>query len=416
VTPSPFRTRTVVVLVAGSLVSLLAGFFWSVFGPEISLPPQAATDAYSRSAVGHRALVESLRDLGVPVETSRTRTMAKARRASLVVVAEPDPDLSDTALTELRAILDSTAPVLLVLPKWAPSADPFGRVAHVTWKDEEMVLDVLHEASADLSIARPSSAPAPWSTLDLDGTPSLSRPQLLKRPRLPAFEPLVTAANGDVLAGVLHREGDLRDVTIVADPDLVENHGLHQGDNAVLAVSLVTRAREGGGPVVVDETLHGHAYVPSVFRSLFRWPLALATLQAFLAAVVWVWAGIGRFGAPSPPAVATERATRDLVARTADLLHRGRHGAHVLARYLASAVHDVARTTQAPAGLSGPALDEWMLGLEAARRPSKTLASLRARVGEARAAGPRDARKLVATASAIHAWRREMTHGAVGGS
>jgi len=414
-TGSPFRTRTVVVLAIAGGVSLVAGFLWSVFGPEISTAPSSSHDAFSRSAVGHRALVELLRALDIPVETSRVRTAAKAERASLLVVAEPNLDERPDGEAVLRGLLSTKAPVLLVLPKWHERTAGPGRVEEVWWRDVGEVSRVLHQVEAALAIVRPAKV-ASWRTRGgVEGTPEVARPQLLARSRLAGFEPLVASDEGAALVGRLERD-DEPDVTIVADPDLLEVHGLHRGDNAAIVVGLVEAARRGDGPVVVDETLHGHEYDPSVFRELFRWPLVLATVMAALASAFWLWSGIGRFGAPLRLAPDTDRGTRELVARTAELLHRGGHGAHVLSRYLASSIQEVARTTQAPPGLSGPALDEWLAHLEAARSPATTLAVLRRRVGEARLAGPRDARRLVGTAGAIHAWRREMTHGAVGGS
>ena len=414
---SPFRTRTIVVLAVACGTSLVAGFLWSVFGPEIAIPPSSSQDAFSRSAVGHRALVETLREVGIPVETSRTRTAAKAERASLLIVAEPDLTTKRDGARVLAALLESSAPVLVVLPKWSERGGDAGRVDAVGWLPASQVAEVLHAVDPALSVVRPDHPVESWKTRDdiPDLDPDVPRPQLLARSLIKGFRPLVEAPDGSALVAVMARE-DASDVTVVADPDLLENHGLHRGANAPLAVAIVAAARRGDGPVLVDETLHGNEYDPSVFRELFRWPLVLATATATLAAALWLWSGMGRFGAPARPTPDGDRGTRDLVARTAELLHRGGHGAHVLARYLASAVQEVARTTQAPQGLSGAALDEWLRHVESARKPSRTLSELRQRVSEAKAMAPRDARRLVTTAGAIHAWRREMTHGAVGGS
>jgi hypothetical protein len=413
VTPPVFRGGTVAVLACVGAVSLLVGLLWGVFGPDLGTPPTSGTDAYSRSAIGHRAFVETLRAAGIPVETSRARTAEKGERASLVIVAEPDLERRANSYDDYRSVLASGAPVLLVLSKWRGEESEPGRVAKVAWRSGEAVEAPLHEVDPSLSIARPEPASLFWARGVLPETPELLHPQLLAPTALASVERLVESSEGHVLAAVIHRAAG-QPVTVVADPDLLSNHGLGRGDNALLAVALVARARDGEGPVVVDETLHGHAYDPSVFRELFRWPLALGTAAAAIAAGLWLWSGMGRFGAPAPPEPVGAAGTTELVARTADLLHRGGHGPHVLGRYLASAVAEVARATQAPADASGKALDAWLAHLEAARAPTRTLASLRTRVADAREAGPRDARRLVDTAMAVHAWRREMTHGAVG--
>src|SRR5262249_44640647 len=74
---------------------------------------------FSRSAIGHAGIADTLQRLGVPVVKSRNNSADKLGKDGVLVIAEPRPTaLSDPAL---RALLDARA-VLLVLPKWTGKA------------------------------------------------------------------------------------------------------------------------------------------------------------------------------------------------------------------------------------------------------------------------------------------------------
>ena len=403
---SPFRRRTVVVLAVVGSLSLATFLLLLVFGPELSSPPSAATNGYSRSAVGHRALVELLKRTGVPVVVSRVRDPQARARASLVVVAEPDleDDARPERAFELDHMLRSGPPVLLVLPKRRTTDD----ASHPGWVlgaevgPVEVARRVLRRAipAADVVDAKPARG---WDPGRLGVVPDLEAPRLVVAPLRGA----VVSAPG---AGALVETANDR-VTVLSDADLVATHGLVRGDNAILVSRLVDALRDGDGAVVIDETLHGFEYQPGIFRELFRFPLSLALAAAVLTGLLLVWAGIGRFGSPEapPPAIAPGKAY--LLSSTADLLYRGGHVGLALDRYLASTVQDVAHATHAPQTLGKAELREWLDRVGEARGASRTIAELERSTANAAAAGAREPREVVAAATAVHAWRKEMVDG-----
>ena len=407
-----FGHRTTILLVLVAALSLVTGILFIVLGPELSSPPSFQSDTYSRSAVGHRAFVELLRGLDVPVLAVRSHTAARARSASLLVIAEPDLRGADPARrARLDQMLAQAPRVLLVLPKWYATAEPGGHgwIREAALREDAAVETVLREANPRLSLLYPAAALlGPWDG-QVGASPALERPQLAKPD--PDLEPLLSSREG-VLFGLLpHGRTHLY---LLTDPDVIETHGLHRGENALLAARAIEIAREGtDGPVLFDETLHGFELEPSAWRELFRFPLSLALVQVVISTLVLLWAGMSRFGAPvkAPPAI--EPGKRFLVESTADLLLRGGHAPHALERYLHGTVQDVARGTHAPATLAPAALREWLARVAEARGVRATVGDLEREVAEAAAAGAKEPRRIVAAALSVHGWRKEMIDGPV---
>ena len=141
---------------------------------------------------------------------------------------------------------------------------------------------------------------------------------------------------------------------MLADPDVIANHGLaHQG-NAALALALIKALRQGDGSVVFDETVHGFVVRPaSPFLLLFRFPFVVATVQGLLAVALLLWATLGRFGAPqsAPPALSAGR--EGLLQNMAKLVEFTGHQDVIVKRYVQETVRDVAVQLHAPRELSG---------------------------------------------------------------
>jgi hypothetical protein len=181
-------------------------------------------------------------------------------------------------------------------------------------------------------------------------------------------------------------------------------------DHATVALGAVDRARPRERTVVIDETLHGHERVPSLWRELFTFPLVLALLQAVLALGALVWSGLGRFGAPlaAPPALASGKTM--LIDNTAALMRTAGHSAHALGRYFEAAVADVARGLHAPAP-GAAALAAWLRGHGRGRRPGLDLAAVKEAVENAQRALPPSTAAVMSAARRIHRWRQELLRG-----
>ena len=404
---TPFDPRTATWIYVVGIASLVCATALSVLDVSPAGRASAGADSFSRSAIGHRAFVDLLRRLDVPVIVSENASAEKAAApGSVLLVAEPDTAAEEGEL--LDDLLDAPA-ALLVLPKRAgrPSARRRGWLGSATLLPAERAEAVLGHVVGDGGVVRPSGEvvfePGP-----LEATPSLASPQLIRSDQL---ERLVWNREG-MLAG-LARFGTQR-IVVLSDPDLIASHAIGRGENALVAVRLVETLLGPDGVVIVDETAHGYRREsPSLWRELFELPLLAATVQVALATLVVLWSASVRFGAPVPLEPEIQPGKGALIDSTAALLDYGGHGAEVVRRYLRASLRDVARRLHAPR-LDDAALWAWLTQLGEARgAPLDVAALMRSRPLADRRR--ETARSLLAVATRIHQWRTRILDGRASG-
>jgi hypothetical protein len=390
----PFSQRTLLGLIGLGAVAFLAMAYFMVAGegPRESLASPTST---SRSAVGFRAFVELLRHFDMPVAAPTEQALGNA---SLRIVLAPRSPLD----AEVRR---SVRPVLIVLPKWLAYARPLSdRIAESLPIDRGFVQALAREIAADIEVVRPADSGGWKINEGLQGEPTLSHPQLV---RSPSLCPLVANDAGMLIARLCARPA----VVVLADPDLLANHGLWRGDNAVLAMSLVAHLRRGNGPVVALEAVSDQPPPRSIWRLAISPPFVLITLAALLAVGIALWSAALRFG----PAAAEEQERSPgiitLIDVAARLLRDKGEGGRLLRRYADLLTLDLGRRLHAPQRLQGVAeIGRW---LDAARRtPGTTLGygELVRRV-DAVARGDRGTAGAVAVAVQWHRWREDMLNG-----
>lgn len=406
----PFSRRALAWLVSISVASFATWLVVGLVAPEPADVESAEADAYSRSAIGHRAFVELMRAQDVPVMLSRFDSGGRAGAQALLVVAEPRLDVDAPLRSrKLQQMLRSARHTLLVLPKWEGHEDR----DHRGWLDRARLVPptAISLALKDSGIPAGYALPSGDGVQQCDGAPAnptLRRPQLL-RATGDGLTPLIACANGWLLAELEDAQGGR--LLVLSDPDVLANHGLGDGDNATVAWAILGYARQPGQAVVLDETLHGHERVPSLWRELFTFPLAVASVQGALVVAFLVWAGLARFGAPLPVPVALSAGKGVLIENTAALLRLGGHSAYTLGRYLESLKYEVARTLHAPAGLAPPELRERLRRLGRRRRVTEDLGALEASVSRLREEKAPAPAAVLAVARRVHRWRQEMLGG-----
>jgi hypothetical protein len=261
VSEEPFSRRALVWLISISVASFATWLVVGLIAPEPADVESADADAYSRSAIGHRAFVELLRAQDVPVMLSRFDSGTRAGSQALLVVAEPRLDVdSPTRSRKLQQMLRSARHTLLVLPKWQGHEDG----DHRGWLDRAELVPptAIARALQDANVPAGYAFPTGDGEQQCEGVPAnptLTRPQLL-RPSGDGLTPLIACASGWLLAEREDAQGGR--LLVLSDPDVLANHGLGDGDNATVAWSILGYARQPGQAVVLDETLHGHERVP----------------------------------------------------------------------------------------------------------------------------------------------------------
>jgi hypothetical protein len=392
---NPFSRTTLWVVSGVAIASLIVTVVLTVVGGNPDARGTAGANGYSVSAIGHKALIEMLEKLDVPVVVSRNASAQKAAHGLLVLA---EPQLGDDKNDRLGQMIDQADNVLVVLPKrhgYAMPGDAWIDAADLMEADE--VAKVARAIGLDeVTVWR---EPVHWTVGNGLVAPVLDKPQTIAA----QIDPEIFDRDR-ALVGHFDRHG--KDVWVLADPDVISNFGLRHAENAQLAIRLIDRLRHDGA-VVFDEVVHGHAQAPSLLSVLFSFPLVLATIQVLICALLAIWAAMVRFG-PRKAAPAPFAPGKDfLIANTAALLRYGGHHVDALRSYLTASIADVRHALHAPANLSGVALTEWLERMRAVRGAKITLTDLEHEVLTESPAPQR----VVELADRIYRWRMEMMHG-----
>jgi len=363
---------------------------------------------FSTSAIGHAGIADVLQRLRIPVVKSRSESLAQIGANGVLVIAEPVFNLQSERT--IKVLLDAKA-ILLVLPKWrgaASEANP-GWVRAVAEKPvgaPQWALDLVVPGGKVMR----AETPPQFTTNAPRLTPVAETPvQLMQSDGL---RPLIAGTDGMLVGEIVEKN---RRVVVLADPDIIANHGLSHPDNAALAVRLIARLRGTGGAVVFDETVHGYTAQPANPMALMlRFPFVMVTAQGLLAIALLLWATMARFGAPqsAPPPLSAGR--QGLLQNVAKLITFAGHQQVMVRRYVQETIREAARKLHAPRGLSGEALAAWLKRVGEARGVSVDAESVLVNVEMLGDARRRDLSPLVRIARDIHRWKREIVDGRSG--
>ena len=360
----------------------------------------------SVSAIGNRAFMRLLELSDIPVEIDRSRSVPASGGDDQVriVMANLIPTPDSKAFLASRLVGPA---LIVVLPKWEVTEDPLhpGWVASAVGLPVKEVVSVLRQVVPRATVERPEG-PIDWTANELGYTPTLAQPQLfgsrLARP--------ILASDDGMLIGEMMR-GNQR-IWVVADPDLIANHGLHRGDNAALALAMVEAILPADGEAVFDVATPLPIEPPSIERLLFTFPTAIVSVEIAIMCLLLLWAAAAAFGTPLDLARPIATGSAALIANMSALLILGGHLRQMLARYGEAMVRDVAHRLHAPHGLNDRELGAWLARIETARGVGTSLARLRHRLNDTGSAHARaDARHVMALAAAFHQWRQEMIGG-----
>ena len=386
----PFSPRTLFLLIGIGAVAFAAMAYLMISAEDrATRMGEVAPSAESRSAIGYRAFVQLMEKLGVPVAPTVIRAVP-----SLQIVLEPrSPE-------NLEALLASRTQTLVVLPKWRGYSRPYGdHLASVSAIDIAQVQALARVIADDAEIVRPPSA-GPWHHEVFHGEPTFGHPQLLRSSKLC---PLVSSGPDMLIARVCRQPS----IFVLADPDIIANHGLWRGDNAMLAMSFVSLMRNGDGPVVTPGAAARQPVgsKPSLWRLAFEPPFLLITVTALVAIAIAVWLAAVRFGPPAAEAPDRPPGVHTLIEVAARLLG-ARAGDRLLRRYAELVVLDLGRRLRAPHAVSGTA--ETGAWLDASRHGESSDLKYAVLAQRIESAGPAE---TVARAAELHRWREELLNG-----
>lgn len=396
-----FRFRTVAILLAVGVVGFLGSLVLSAYSPGLRSGHNGGAHALSNAAVGYSGLVQLLGATGQQVSVSRDE--ARFAGEDLLVVTP------ESGSVEVGKALARTAPTLIVFPKWLTTGDPehsgWVRIAGIDdASDGEAVLNPAHKllighhstrgeplmAAAELPAAVRFLAPRPLQVIRAQ-TPVTTTGSDGEE-RTDRLEPLITDTGGNVVLGRFANSA----LYVLADPDLLSNHGLKDERQAAAAVALIGWLARDTPQVSFDVTLNGLGRGKNPLRLAFEPPGLAMTLSLFAALLLAGWHAFGRFGAPVPPERALAFGKAALVDNTAALVRKAGRQGGLGGRYAAVVRDRALAAFGVSARVRGAGVDEALDRLAGRRR----FTDLAAAATEAR-----DPREVLAAARALHEWQ-----------
>lgn len=395
----PFRARTMLAVVLVGLLATAVLLLLVAFEPELRAQDDTGAHALARSADGYAGLVALARDVGLPVVVSRNPLPATAHDGLLVLT--PSQGASAEALDQVRF----KGPRLIVLPKWVTRDD----LGHRGWvrklgpaNPDRLARGLLGRFGGGSAVVQRGGAVRPvLRRADLPGRPAFWRPGAIASLQTlsgPQWQPILVDETG---AAVLARRVHTQDY-VLADPDLLNTHGLRSPGSAQAAIAILEMLRANQGPVIFDVTLQGF-HGRSLLRTAFTPPFAGATFCALVAALLMGLHALARFGPAQTSGRALALGKQALVDNSAGLIRMARRQHRMAERYALLCRAAVARSVGAPRDLGEAELNALLDRLSA----QAGLPAFTPLLGEARrAANPGD---LLAVARKLYDWKMEMT-------
>lgn len=401
---SGFSGRLMLILIGAAILSFVGYLFLSAYAPEMKFGEGERGHALSKSAIGFSDLVSLQAKLGRKHDIVRTQ---KGLETEDLLVITPDLRTDPEKLALL--IRDrSTRPTLIVLPKRFVAADPqrLGWVrgrAIIARREVAALIKPVKQLKIDQHlIDRPERFKSEWAP------PVTFEPRtVVQTIKGDGLEPYITDQYGNILlAGIIptNQSGDDKTpVYILSDPDVMNNLGLADPRRAWAAAGILKGLATGkDNATAFDVTLNGFETVSSgnsLLKLIFEPPFLALSLCLFIAAIMALWHGLLRFGAPLREGTAFAPGKQALVDNIADLLRLANREYAVGERYAVMTRDATAQALGLPLAMSA---DVTAARLDALARDGETYSSL-----AANAAGAQTSSDMLAAAQALFRWRKD---------
>ncbi|WP_435418603.1 DUF4350 domain-containing protein [Parerythrobacter aurantius] len=361
-----FDKRRVLALVAVGTLAFLALLYSIGTGRMGGNENNGQGHAASNGLNGFSALVRLLEADGREVRISRSEAAADD---PVLLVLTPPHWVDEQELGELIARRANHGPTLVILPKWFASAGQ-GKGARPGWVTlggaAEPMFDFLVDGQkviSDLGSGKVAQR-RPWTTptgvsgllppgkavLSLESTGSIEATPLVMSDRLVLASQLRRGSDASDLPQGFDGDGDASRfgmaaeeawrVTVVAEPDLVNNWGIADADRAAAALDLFGAAAGGRNlPIVFDLTTNGLGQSRNLLSLAFEPPFLAATLCLLAALLLVGWRAFNRFGPVLAEAPVLSFGKAQLVENGAGVIQRtGR--LHLLTRPYAGLIEN----------------------------------------------------------------------------
>ncbi len=400
--PATFSPLAVVLMLGVGLIGFIGALVLGAYAPDLRHAGNGGEHALSKSAVGFSGIVR------LAAETGRNPRIIRRESgwsgAELVIATPERAAVPVGGLTQTRQYKTT----LMILPKWETVKD----ADHGGWV----------RIKGLLPIAEPEGVLAPSENFSMRRRGKGRRP-LVTAPGLPdnirftapretqvivgyehgaadedgakplQFRPLITDGQGGVVLG------QLGNLYVLADPDLLDNAGMKEARNAASALALLDWLnRDHPAFIGFDVTLNGFGGSRNPLKLAFDPPFLAMTLALAAVALLLGLRARARFGAPQARPRAIAFGKQALVDNSAALVRRAGRAHRLGGRYAAVIRDSAVRAFGLPARLKGEAIHAYLDGLSGERRFTDLAAA-------AEAAG--DNATMLAAARALHQWQQE---------
>ena len=390
---SAFRRGNMLLIVAIGVAAFFAMLVLGAYAPDLRSGKDGGSHALSNAATGFSGIVRLAEATGRTPEILRQDHLWETEDLVIITPERAAVDVSEVMTTR------SSRVTLVVLPKWNSQRDPkkpaWVRVSGlVRTAEPEGVLAPQWElkvgrarTKGQMLVTVPAHAP---------GDMRFPAPAVSQFISGEGLEPIVTDASGRIVLGKLPNSPWF----VLADPDLLNNHGMGDARRAQAALALLDFLNSTDAEAVYfDVTLNGLGHSKSPLKLAFDPPFLAVTLAILAALLLAGLQAIVRFGVPLRPERAIAFGKAALVDNSAALVRKAGREAHLGWRY-ANMIRDrMATVLRLPPTLPDDRLVERLDALKA-EQVFSTLA--------ANAAGASTREGVLAAAKALHQWQQEV--------
>jgi len=289
-TQSALNARTMIPITAIGALAFIAMLLLGAYAPDLRSGRNGGAHALSNAAVGFSGLVRLAEATGRNPIIVRSELQLKDEDLAVIT--------PDHGYTDLSSIMETRGPrvTLLVLPKWETQSDPqnSGWVRVKTLLPARDPAHTLYPATP-LLVARERGDGQPLMTVPF-GAPAGLRflaPAVIQTVASNQLDPVITDSAGRIVLGKIKGH----QFFILADPDLINNHGMGDERQARAALVLLDYLNSTGATsILFDVTANGLGRSQSPLKLAFDPPFLAVTLTIFAAMLLAAWQALVRFG------------------------------------------------------------------------------------------------------------------------
>lgn len=323
-----FSRGIALMIVAVGTLAFIAMLVLGAYAPDLRSGKDGGAHALSNAAIGFSGLVRLAEATGRTPVIVRSEDELRSNQLALVT-----PDSGTVDISKIM-IARSALPTLWVLPKWQAKKEPGG----TGWVRISGLLPKSDPGSTFapgwvLKITRVRTNREPLRAV-VRGVPAaiaFRAPLALQTISGDRLQPVIVDSAGQIVLG----KAVDAPLYVLADPDLLNNHGMADLRQASAAIALIDYLNTTGNRAIMfDVTSNGLGRSQSPLKLAFDPPFLAATLTMFVAMLLAGWQAAIRFGSPRLQERALAFGKGALVDNNAALIRKAGREAHLGSRYV----------------------------------------------------------------------------------